>query len=563
MIVGSKVSLSIYAYLMYTDFIIIHQIGSPHMSFKLNECQQLSFTDSLLQLTAREKKALENSWAKIFADELFPAINEESFSVLYSDHRASRPNTPVNIVVGACIIKELFDYSDDEIVEGLMLDLRMQYALHTTSFDEQPLSDKSLSRFRKKCYEYETLYGIDLYADCIKSLSGQIAKLMKLDGRIRRMDSMMINSNMKLLSRLELFYTCISRLVIHIFKKEPDRIPEELRHYTEANDYNKIFYHYKSSESTDRTENLLKDTEQVLALCGDDYEDTTEYQLFIRFLSEQTVVENGTRRMATKEDKKGDSHNLQNPTDPDATYRIKAGKHYRGYVGNLEETVGENGSVITDYEYEKNTYSDTRFIKERIEELPKQDEAMLLVTDGGYYSNDIVEEGKQKNINIVTTALKGKETNEFRLRFETDEEKKRIIRCPAGHEPKSCCYKASNDEFKISFESETCRNCPYQKQCGPKIFKKVAKILLTRKSFIRHELQIKMKEPDFEKYSRLRNGIETVPSVLRRHYRLDKLPRSRVKGKFFFGSKIMAFNFRKLFNYRKGLGRYALNPLLS
>lgn len=40
----------------------------------------------------------------------FPAIDEERFSVLYSD-KASRPNTPVNVIVGASIIKELFDYS--------------------------------------------------------------------------------------------------------------------------------------------------------------------------------------------------------------------------------------------------------------------------------------------------------------------------------------------------------------------------------------------------------------------------------------------------------------------
>ena len=51
------------------------------------------------------------------------------------------------MIVGALIIKELFDYSDDEMVENLMLDFRIQYAQHTTSFEEQPLSDKTLSRF--------------------------------------------------------------------------------------------------------------------------------------------------------------------------------------------------------------------------------------------------------------------------------------------------------------------------------------------------------------------------------------------------------------------------------
>ena len=83
------------------------------MSFKSNNCQQLTFDDSLFSLTERERKALEKSCAKIFADEIFPAIDEKRFSVLYSE-KASRPNTPVNVIVDALIIKELFDYSDDE-----------------------------------------------------------------------------------------------------------------------------------------------------------------------------------------------------------------------------------------------------------------------------------------------------------------------------------------------------------------------------------------------------------------------------------------------------------------
>ena len=40
-----------------------------------------------------------------------------TYSVSYTH---LRPNTPVNVIVGALIIKELFDYSDDEMVENLM-----------------------------------------------------------------------------------------------------------------------------------------------------------------------------------------------------------------------------------------------------------------------------------------------------------------------------------------------------------------------------------------------------------------------------------------------------------
>ena len=57
---------------------------------------------------------VKRPWAKIFADELFPAIDEKRFSVLYSEQE-SRPNTPVNVIVGALIIKEMFDYANVKI----------------------------------------------------------------------------------------------------------------------------------------------------------------------------------------------------------------------------------------------------------------------------------------------------------------------------------------------------------------------------------------------------------------------------------------------------------------
>lgn len=104
------------------------------MSFVQNriEEQQLSLFDPLSTLTEREKKFLDRSWAKYFAEFIFPKIDEIPYAVLYSD-KDSRPNTPVNVQIGALLIKELTNLSDDELLESLMFDIRFQYALHTTS----------------------------------------------------------------------------------------------------------------------------------------------------------------------------------------------------------------------------------------------------------------------------------------------------------------------------------------------------------------------------------------------------------------------------------------------
>ena len=106
-------------------------------------------------------------------------------------------------------------------------------------------------------------------------------------------------------------------------------------------------------------------------------------------------------------------------------------------------------------------------------------------------------------------------------------------------------------------------SCPHKEQCHAKIFKKVARVLVTKKSLTRISLEEKMSGKEYDLYRRIRNGVETIPSILRRKYHLEKLPLGKQRGKFFFGSKIAALNFRKLFCFARGLGSYAPNPLLG
>lgn len=270
------------------------------MAFRINSSQQLSLTDITNSLTLREQKALENSWAKIFAEDIFPAIDEERFRILYSDRTQSKFNTPVNICIGALIIKEMFQISDDEIVENLMLDPRYQYALHTTSFEEQPVSDKTLSRFRKRCYDYEQETGVDLIHDCVADLGSKIAKMMKINPRIHRMDSMMIEANIKNLSRTELLYSCIAKLARRLHKLDRDDVLEGLEHYYDKNDFNRTFYYSNSTSTEDITQMLLRDADTITGRCRDGLETLDEYCLLERCLSEQTIVEGGTRRLREK-----------------------------------------------------------------------------------------------------------------------------------------------------------------------------------------------------------------------------------------------------------------------
>ncbi len=79
--------------------------------FVPNKYQQVSMYDSFTDLPKYLQEYLLNSWARTFQEIIFPAINEDRFTVLYSD-KPSRPNFPVNVIIGALVLKELFNLSD-------------------------------------------------------------------------------------------------------------------------------------------------------------------------------------------------------------------------------------------------------------------------------------------------------------------------------------------------------------------------------------------------------------------------------------------------------------------
>lgn len=531
------------------------------MSFVKNDCQQITFNNTLWGLTDRELKVLEKSWAFDFSDRIFPLINEQPFSVLYSGP-ASRPNTPVNVIIGSLILKELFGLTDDELVETLMFDVRFQYALHTTSFAEQPLSDRTLSRFRARVLQHEEETGEDLLHDCIKELSGEMAHIMKISGQMKRMDSLMVESNIKKLSRLELIYTCLSKFITYLHKNGHDGLIEGMENYYDPSNYNAVIYHRRSEDYDERLSAIINDADTILNRCKNEFFDSEKYMLLERVMREQTIRdEGGSLRLKTKGDGGMSSHILQNPSDPEATYRNKANKGHRGYAANVTESVGDNGSIITDYQYDQNTKSDSEFLKDYIDNSEPAIFRETIIADGAYSGEENKKAAEEKNIDIETTATLGKEPNDFNADFQFSDVTGEIISCPNGCTPIKSSYNEKNGMCRASFDKKTCFNCPFKDQCCAKNKTRVSVVAISKKGA---EAALKNRNEDdwIKQYrSHFRNGVETIPSVLRRKYNIDRMPvRGKLITKLFFGFKIASINTRKLLNYLSGLRECALNP---
>ena len=166
----------------------------------------------------------------------------------------------------------------------------------------------------------------------------------------------------------------------------------------------------------------------------------------------------------------------------------------------------------------------------------------------------------EKNVKLINTSLKGTPVPDIYADFEISEDGEQILRCPAGHKPIRCKYISTSNQVKAYFPNEACSQCPHLEHCHPKLRKCSSLIVLSRSAIGRANQQRLIAAEDFRNWRRIRNGVEAIPAILRNCYHVDEMP---VRGKFFFGAKISAVNFKKLLRQRRGFCCHSQNPLLT
>lgn len=208
------------------------------MSFQDNPGQQISFEDRYLALPAQVQKIVDRSWARDFAEIVFPCIDEKRFSVLY-DQGKGTSNSPINVTVGGLMLKDQFGFSDADLVEAMYCDIRFQYALHTTSYKEQPVSERTFQRFRERIYDYELQTGRQLFTEEMESLAEPYARFLNLHPNLKKVNSSLIAESARAMSRLETLYKSNADAV-KLLESKNIPIPKSLVHYLESGDSGKI-----------------------------------------------------------------------------------------------------------------------------------------------------------------------------------------------------------------------------------------------------------------------------------------------------------------------------------
>ncbi len=150
----------------------------------------------------------------------------------------------------------------------------------------------------------------------------------------------------------------------------------------------------------------------------------------IRFLDEQTDIDQTTGQRTPKANQDIKSGSIQSAYDQDATDRKKGHVQQSGYVLQISETCADDNpfQLLTDYAVAPNQVSDPA-----IKETGWED----LYVDGGFHSETVHQAAEEHHIHIHLTNMSGTKPREKMepTAFEIDEQTHEIRTRPVGQVP--------------------------------------------------------------------------------------------------------------------------------
>jgi hypothetical protein len=523
--------------------------------------RQTTFFDSTDTMDPHIKTRLDKSWAPIFYKNVFCKIDEKPFAVLYSDIGA--PNFPVNIALALELIKHLFNYSDDELMDQFYFNYQINYAVGIRHLGGLNLAERTLYDFRARVYRYTIDHPEqeDLIYGQFLQLTKHFLKTANIASEAQRMDSTMFMPNIKKAGRLALAYDVLTKAVKAIPERE---LPEELNAVLKPNFRTETLFRTKPSESDSKMDQLLNlclTAQLLLENHTVGQAETEVLRIVKRFIKEQANYDENTKQLKAKTNKEIAPDSLQSAYEEDCTFRIKGGKSQSGYLANLAETCAKENSIqqITDYAVAPNIKADVTFGGERIPIIKEQTDCNSMTLDGGYYSEKVTETAADNNIDIHYTDMTGRgpQSKLPVTAFEFDAETLTITKCPNNTVPLRAVIK--NGQTVGHFPLEACRHCPLAGQCHAKEQKKDYVVRIDKKAIGAAKQRLKI-DSERRQNTSDRAAIEGTNSALKRAHGLGKLRvRSQAKCTVVVGYKVIAHNFKMFARY---MIEQLNNPLL-
>jgi hypothetical protein len=415
-------------------------------------------------LPAKHRQRLETSWAGVFYRDFFCRLKEEPFARLYADV-PSRPNIPVNVLVGLESLKAGFGWSDEELYDHFVFDLQVRYALGYRDLKEGEFELRTLYNFRQRLSRYYQESGVNLLAQAFEDITDQQLTALKLATGIQRMDSTQMASNILEMSRLQLLVEGLQRVWRILEEAEQHAFEEWLGAYVQSGAGQYVYRVKGKAATAAHTLKVGQAIDRLLAVTREKYAKTSAYQVLTRLFEEN--FNRVAEEVAVKPNDQISSGCLQSVDDLEATFRRKGPATYKGYVANLTQTCDEHNPVqlITKVQVAPNNVDDGNLLAEALPDLKARTAIETLYADGAYGNPAADEILNEHQVELIQTGIRGNAPAADKLslsEFEfttTAKGRPLTIRCPNGQQVP--VEPGRSTGFIARFDPQICESCPF------------------------------------------------------------------------------------------------------
>jgi hypothetical protein len=429
---------------------------------------QLPLTSNVDELPPKLRKRLDTSWSGAFYREFFCRLDETPFAILYADC-PSRPNVPVNVLVGLEYLKAGNGWTDEEMFDEFGYNTQVRYALGYRQLGDGDFEPRTLYYFRERLSRYMQETGINLLDQAFEQVTDQQIAAYHLKTGKQRMDSTQIASNIRSMSRLQLLVEVLQRVYRMLTEEDQGHYAEEFAPYIQGH-AGQYVYHIKGQDTSEHLQKIGELMVHLLSELQPSYCDTPVYQMFERVFGEHFRMDE--KVLKAKLDKELSASSLQSPDDLEATYRKKNKKSYQGYVANLTETCdpANDLQLVTKVQVASNHTEDVELLVEALPNLKERTDLDTLYTDGGYGSPDADQILQTELIEQIQTAIRGRIPNDEKLNLSdftlklTEKGVPSRITCP--QEQSTPVHTSSQRKAYVAhFEDDLCLVCPLLPKC--------------------------------------------------------------------------------------------------
>ena len=156
----------------------------------------------------KRRKLLERSWSGVFRKYLLEELPVEKVAG-YFHETMGRPSKELYTAMGSLILQQLHDLSDPDVSRALAFYTDWHYALDIADESDASkyMSERTLRKYRKILIEQE------LDRILFETLTDTLIKAFDVDTSKQRIDSTLIQSNMRKLGRIGIFASTIKKFL--------------------------------------------------------------------------------------------------------------------------------------------------------------------------------------------------------------------------------------------------------------------------------------------------------------------------------------------------------------